>query len=225
MSHEEFDTEPVRGLPESPPEDERILWQGAPAWRPLAWRAFGVRLVVLYFAAMAAWRAADMWAGGAAAGEIAAGVLSLLAMGAAAVGVLALMAFVTARNTVYTITTRRVAMRIGVALTVTLNLPFRWIGTAALRTNRDGSGTIALALLGEDRLAYLMLWPHARPWKMARAQPALREIPNAGAVAELLARALREAQAEPGAEVAPPAGAPARGRPEARPEPGLVPAE
>ncbi|MEO0946437.1 MAG: PH domain-containing protein, partial [Pseudomonadota bacterium] len=33
MSHDDFATEPVRGLPERPPEGEEILWQGQPsAW-------------------------------------------------------------------------------------------------------------------------------------------------------------------------------------------------
>lgn len=230
MSHDDFETEPVLGLPERPPVGERILWQGSPAWRALAWRAFGIRLVLVYFAAIAIWRAVEMGASGAGAGEIALGVASLLPVCVAAVAVLALMARVTARNTVYTLTNRRIAMRIGVALTVTLNLPFRWIGAAALKAERDGTGTIALSLTGETRLAYLMLWPHVRPWRLGRAEPALRAIPNAGAVAELLARALREAQAEamaaePAAIAAGVAGAPARGRPDARPHAGLVPAE
>ena len=30
MHHDDFKFEPVRGLPEALPEDEHILWQGAP---------------------------------------------------------------------------------------------------------------------------------------------------------------------------------------------------
>ncbi len=78
-------------------------------------------------------------------------------------GVLALIAWVMARETVYTITTHRVAMRIGAALTVTLNLPFRWIGSADLAVHRDGTGTILLNLTGETRLSYLVVWPHVKP--------------------------------------------------------------
>lgn len=230
--HDDFQTEPVPGLPERPPEGERILWQGAPAWRALAWRAFGVRWVLLYFAAIALWQGGEAALGGATPGEILPGLGVLAGVALAAVAVLGLMAWVAARATIYTVTTKRVAMRIGVALTVTLNLPYRWIGAAALKRFRDGTGDLPLALTGETRLAYLMLWPHVRPWRLGRAEPALRAIPDAGRVAEILAGALRsdaaarseaagaaEAAAEPRPEPAP---APA---PQASPSPGLVPAE
>ncbi len=200
--HDDFAVEPVRGLPERPPEGEPILWQGAPSWRALAWRAFGIRIVLVYFAAMAVWRAADMALAGADLGAIGVGVAALAVMALAASAVLALMAYATAKTTVYTITTRRVAMRIGVALTVTVNLPFRWIASAALKTHSDGTTDIPLALEGETRLAYLVLWPHVRPWRFGRAEPMLRGVPDGGAVAERLAAALR-ADAAARAESAP----------------------
>ena len=31
--HDDFDFEPVRGLPQVLPEGERLLWQGAPRWQ------------------------------------------------------------------------------------------------------------------------------------------------------------------------------------------------
>ncbi len=37
-----------------------------------------------------------------------------------------------------------------------------------------------------------MLWPHARPWKIAAAEPMLRAVPDGEAVAAKLARALAE---------------------------------
>ncbi|MEO1362599.1 MAG: PH domain-containing protein, partial [Pseudomonadota bacterium] len=30
MPHDDFEIEPVAGLPEAPPEGEQILWQGRP---------------------------------------------------------------------------------------------------------------------------------------------------------------------------------------------------
>ena len=80
-------------------------------------------------------------------------------------------------------------MRIGAALTVTLNLPFSQIARADLNTRRDGTGTIALDLLGDTRLSYLVCWPHVRPWHIRRTQPALRCIPKAKEIANLLSEA------------------------------------
>jgi hypothetical protein len=100
-----------------------------------------------------------------------------------------LIAYIQARATVYTLTNKRVAMRIGAALTMTLNLPYVCIGTAQLVSRPDGTGTIAFELIGGTRLSYLMTWPHVRPWYMARTQPALRCIPDAVAVAQLFAEA------------------------------------
>ena len=34
--HDDFDFEPVRGLPQLLPKGERMLWQGAPRWQDLA---------------------------------------------------------------------------------------------------------------------------------------------------------------------------------------------
>lgn len=196
--HDDFQVEPVRGLPETPPEGERILWQGSPDWRVLARRAFWVRTVAFYFGALALWRFASVWAdGGTLADGLWAGFWYVL-LGGAAIGLLVLMAWTAARAAVYTITTRRVAMRIGVALTVTLNLPYRWIGEADLKVNADGSGDIALSLTGGTRLAYLMLWPHARPWRFGRAQPTLRAIPGAQATAAILVNAMQADIAERG---------------------------
>ncbi|MEL6219599.1 MAG: photosynthetic complex putative assembly protein PuhB [Pseudomonadota bacterium] len=228
MTHEDDDvqTEPVLGLPERPPEGERILWQGAPAWRGLAWRAFGVRLVALYFGVLVVWRLAEGVATGVPVTELMFGVVVLLLQGLAAAGVLALMAYAAAKATIYTITTKRVAMRIGVALTVTLNLPHRWTGSAALRQFSDGTGDLPLALTGQTRLAYLMLWPHVRPWRLARAEPALRAVPEAGHVAEILARALRDAAEDRArAETPAPQPEPAPAAPTPATPATLVPAE
>ena len=191
MAHDDFEIEPVRGLPETPPEGERILWQGRPAWRSLARRWLRTRWVMGWFALLLAWRAGALWAAGAPSVEILAVAVWLAGLGAAAVGVLSLLAWITASNTVYTITNRRVAMRIGVALTVTLNLPFRWIASADLRAHPDGTGDIPLALSGGDKIAWAVLWPHARPWRMKTPEPMLRCVPEAGRVATILADALR----------------------------------
>lgn len=193
--HDDFAVEPIRGLPELPPEGERILWQGAPNWRALAWEAFGVPWVVGYFAVITLWRAAAV-GGEAGLSAAFAGAAPLAILGAGACAVLALMAYAQAKATVYTITNRRVAMRVGAALTVTLNLPYRWIGSADLRRGRGGTGSIVLSLRGESRLSYLVLWPHVRPWRMARTQPSLRCVPEIDRVAAILGEAAEARIAE-----------------------------
>ena len=108
--------------------------------------------------------------------------------------IVALMAWLTARTTVYTITNRRVVMRIGIVLSVTFNLPFRVIDSAALRGYADGTGDLTLVLAGEDRISYLHLWPHARPWHVARPVPMLRCVSDAAGVAAMLSRAVALSQ-------------------------------
>ena len=112
-------------------------------------------------------------------------------------GILYAIAYVQARSTVYTLTNKRVAMRIGAALTMTLNLPYVCIGTAKLDLKPSGHGTLAFELIGETRISYLMTWPHVRPWRMARTQPALRCIPDAEKVARIFADAAETRISQP----------------------------
>ncbi|WP_436399658.1 photosynthetic complex putative assembly protein PuhB [Roseobacter sp. S98] len=188
MSHDDFEIEPVEGLPEKPPAGEEILWQGRPAWWPLAKEALAVRWVAGYFGVLALWRfvsVLDLLPLGRAIGA----TVPYLMLGAVVCGLLTLVAVAQARATVYTVTDARVVMRIGAALTLTLNLPYKQVGNAMLDLRPDGTGTIALDTMGETRLSYLTCWPHVRPWHIRRAQPALRCIPEAGKVARLLAEA------------------------------------
>jgi hypothetical protein len=188
MSQDDFNFEPVRGLPERLPPGEHILWQGSPDPRALAREALSLRWVAAYFAVLAVWRFGVSMADyppGASLGH----AVPLILAGIVTCLILYLIATAQARATVYTITNKRVAMRIGAALTMTLNLPFVQIGGAQLDLRQGGTGTIAFSLLGETRISYLMTWPHVRPWAMARTQPALRCIPDAAAVARLFADA------------------------------------
>jgi hypothetical protein len=188
MSHDDFATEPVRGLPETPPEGERILWQGRPHWWWLSWESLSLPWVAGYFGILTFWRFITL-IDRMPLGDAFAAASPLLVMGAVVIALLLIVGYVQARATVYTITNRRVAMRIGAALTVTLNLPFTQIAKADFRPGRGGAGTIALDLMGDTRLGYLVCWPHVRPWVMRRTQPALRAIPEAEKIAHLLAEA------------------------------------
>lgn len=176
--------EPVRGLPERLPAGERIVWQGAPAPWHLTAQALKARWVIGWFVLLALWRGGATLADGtlADAGRV---VATYAVIGAAAVAVLYACGYVMARSTVYTLTNRRVVMRIGAALTVTLQMPFSRIGAADLAPGRGGTGTIAFEPIGDGKLGTLALWPHCRPWAK-RAQPAFRAIPDAARVAELV---------------------------------------
>lgn len=195
----EYEYEPVPGLPEIPPEGETILWQGSPRAAVLARRAFHVRKVGFYFVLLAAlslyWDLAD----GGTLAQAAANLTWLAVAAAVAIGLLALLARSMARSTLYTITSRRVVMRFGVAIPMTLNLPYAKVASAALREHGDGSGDIPLAMARGARVPYWVLWPHARPWRLAPAEPMLRAIPDAAQAARALAGALETYAAEHGA--------------------------
>lgn len=186
----EHDYEPVPGLPERLPDGETLLWQGAPRWLPLAVHAFHVRKVVLYFGVLVALRIVLGVRAEDAAAAIARDCGWLVVAAVAAVAVLLALAAVSARTTLYTITNRRVVMRFGIAFSIALNLPFRRIDTAQLRKRGDRTGDIVLTLARSEHIAYLHLWPHARPWRLARPQPMLRALGEPDAVAQLLARAV-----------------------------------
>lgn len=184
------------------PKGEVLLWQGRPAWWPLAVRAFHVRKVAFYFALFMAWRFAAALVDGGSLLSATVAALWLIIPGALSVAALCGLGYLYARTTRYRITSRRVLMQFGVALPMTLNVPFRIVGTAGLKVYADGTGDIPLAITGERRAAYLLLWPHVRPWKAARAEPMLRAVPNAAKAADILSKALLAASNEPRPPVA-----------------------
>ena len=194
--HDDVAAEPVPGLPERPPRGEAILWQGRPNPTRLARDSLGLYWVAGYFALLVAARILASLADYSAA-EAFGHAVPLFLAGLCACALIWAFAWVQARATLYTITSARVAMRVGAALTLTLNLPFRKIDGADVALNRDGSGTIAIRTLGETRLSYLVLWPHVRPWRMKHTQPALRAIPDALHVARILADAAETKISEP----------------------------
>lgn len=176
----EYDHEPIRGLPGDLPRGETIIWQGAPDWRVLARSALHTRLIAAYFAGCLLL---------ALAGGSTIGVAATVIGGALVVALLSGFAWLVARTTVYTLTNRRIVLRIGVALNTCINLPLGLIGGADMRKRGGGFGDIALAPNAAHRLGYLLLWPHARPFHVRQPQPMLRAIPDAANVAQMLARA------------------------------------
>ncbi len=190
----EHDDEPQNGLPEALPAGERLLWQGSPDWRVLARHGFHFNAFVAYFAALTVWRGAAVALDGGSAGAVAVAVLWTLPLAALALGFIVLLAWLVGRSAVYTLTDRRVVMRVGIVLTVTFNLPLTRIHGVSLHGHGRGgssrSGDLALQLHPYDRIGYVHLWPHARPWRFSRPEPLLRALPQAEAAAKLLVQAL-----------------------------------
>jgi hypothetical protein len=194
----EHDAEPIWGLPERPPVGELVLWQGAPDWRRLARDAFHHRKLSFYLGALWVW---SFVAAIPFTLDSATSVARNAGLALAALGLVALYAWLTARTTAYTITNQRVVMRIGIALPSTINLPFAQVDGANLRVNADGTGDLTLALRNRQRVGYLLIWPHARPWRLTRPEPSLRSIPDAGRVAQILSRALAASAEQPAPSV------------------------
>ena len=215
----EHDGEPVPGLPERLPDGERVLWQGAPRWQALARRAFRVRVVALYFVALAVWSGASAFAEGAGAGTLALDTLWLALVASLPLGTLLAMALFSARTTLYTVTDRRLVLRVGVALPMAVNIPLGAVASAGVRRCADGTGDIAVSLLPSHRASFVALWPHVRPWRFSKPEPLLRGLADADEAARALATALATSAAlEPAAEVAaPPSRAPSRPRPDLEP--------
>jgi hypothetical protein len=191
MNTHEHEAEPIPGLPAQLPDGELLLWQGRPRWQTLAVVAFHARKVAVYFGVFIALRGLFALGRGADLATAFADALLVLPLALVGVGLLLGLAWAFAESTVYTITNRRVVMRFGVALPMAFNLPFKQLASADLRKLPKGEGEIALALAGEDNIAYAHLWPHARPWRLARTQPMLRALPDAARVAGILGDAMR----------------------------------
>ncbi len=191
---DEHEFEAEHGLPEPLPQGERVLWQGGPVFASMVERVFHARTLAIYFAIILAARAVTVWVQGgtASAGGIAA--LWLLPAVLLALGNIVLLAWLTSKTTVYTITDRRVVMRVGIVLTVTFNLPYSRIESASIQRGKGPTGDIALSLTGPDRIAYLHLWPHARPWRLKKTEPMLRSIADAPEVGRMLADAWSQAR-------------------------------
>lgn len=206
----EHEFEPQLGLPERLPQDERVLWQGAPDWKRMARERFHLPALTGYFTAILILRAGFILSGEGSVGDAVMAVVMLLPLVVFALGSLALLAWLSARTTVYTITDKRVVMRVGIVLSLTFNLPLRRIESAGLKLHKDGHGNIPLTLGGSERIAVLHLWPHARPWRVTKPEPMLCCVPDAAHVAQVLQTAWTAAAGEVAASAAS-AASPVRG--------------
>lgn len=171
------------GLPDHLPEGERLLWQGKPDWQQLALQAFHIRKVVVYFAVLILGQAIWKLSQGASLSTALHAAPIMAGLGLVACAILVGFAYLSARTTHYTLTSKRVLIKAGIALPVIINLPLRQIDGASFAATRKGFGTICFKTGGNTRLAYLLLWPHAKPWNLNKPQPAFRAIADVEAVA------------------------------------------
>ncbi len=173
---------------------ELVVWRGRPTLGGIARDIFHLRAGCAYVAALLALDAYQAWAKHIPTLTALHNSVPLFLALAVAFGLFAALAYLTARTTRYVITSRRVIMHYGMALPVTLSLPYPQIVGASIEVDGDHSGKIALRLRADNHMPYLKLYPFARAWTLARPEPMLRAVPQVAVVAGLLTRALQAAQ-------------------------------
>ena len=185
----EYELEAEYGLPEKLPEAEKVIWQGSPnVWRT-AKDLFYIRPVIVYFIFLVLYRIYDGVVLGNSLKVVVISTIWMIALSFICTGLLGTLAYFTAKSSVYTITNRRIVMRIGMALTLSFNLPFKEIISADFKAQKDGYGNIPLKVNSGTKIAYFHLWPHVRPMNFNHPEPMLRNIANVKEVAKLLKQA------------------------------------
>ena len=185
-SSPEHEFEAEFGLPEKLPKGERILWQGSPDTKTILSKVFHIKLLGIYFGLLLAYRLVSGFSDGESLTTILYSALTILALSGLGLGLVGLIGYLIASTAVYTITNKRVVMRIGIVLNMTFNFPLKMIELADCGLTKKQSGDIYLKLSRETKIAIFHLWPHARPGKWAVPQPALRGIKNCPEVAKIL---------------------------------------
>tara|TARA_B100002052_G_C15827225_1_gene573512 strand:- start:787 stop:1311 length:525 start_codon:yes stop_codon:yes gene_type:complete len=108
------------------------------------------------------------------------------------VAVLCGLAALYARMTIYTITNRRVVIRSGVALPISVNVPFAQVLSAGSFHHGDETSDIALEVAADQNASYVVLWPNVRPRHFRRPQPMMRGVADGRRAADLLSGVLQE---------------------------------
>lgn len=198
---QDCEIEPIPGLPEELPEGENILWQGRPKRASILRNVLHLRKFAFYFLLVLIWNVATAIYDGGSTAQVIGAFLWSVGLAAVLFAMGWWLSHVLERTTIYTITTKRVVMRFGIALPIAFNFPFSQILSADAASYENGHGIIALRLKEHTKISWPVLWPHARPWKLAKPEPALRGIDNVAQVAQILGNALREADGQDPAQV------------------------
>jgi len=184
----------IRGVRHPLPAGEHVLWEGAPDPGALATHVFHRRWVIGYFLALIAWWISSTTVAAAGA-TFAAGFGVRIALATVVLIVVEVLARVSARTAWYAITNRRVVLKIGMVIEMSINIPFSIIESADVGRFKDGTGQLLLTLTKPNRLAYIALWPHCRALSVNHPQPMLCGLRDAPRVGALLAAAVAEAAA------------------------------
>lgn len=182
----------IRGVPHPLPIGETVLWEGAPMARAVARHAFYQRALLAYFLAMV-----SVWAiytpNAFGSNDFLIGLAVRLGLTAVVMVVVEILSVVVARTTWYAITNKRVVLRIGMVIPMSINIPFALIESAGAGAFQDGTGQVTLKMMPGNRLAYIALWPHCRMRKLNNPEPVLRALQASVDVGRVLADAVAAA--------------------------------
>ena len=191
MNGHTHEFEPTFGFPESLPTSEKVLWQGSPCAWLIARRIFFLPHLFFYFlifSCLALIFNSDVLT----LKDLFVKFLSYISLGMVAIFILLAISFLISSTALYSITDKRVVMRIGIVLNLSLNIPFSKIETAELKAYPDKSGDISLNLVPDNKIAYLHLWPHCRPWFFSSPRPRLSCLKDVEVIASCLTSSWEE---------------------------------
>jgi hypothetical protein len=129
----------IEGVEERLQPGERLVWTGKPERTYLARHVMHVRGLLAYFVVLLV-VPAIVAARGERLTALVASAWWVAMLGGGIVLFAWFLADMISRTSIYAVTDRRVVMRIGIAIPVTLNLPFDAIEGVAMRERGDGSG-------------------------------------------------------------------------------------
>ena len=187
----EHEIEPVPGLPGRLPDGEYIVWQGQPELKTVMTRLLRARWIAIYFAIAALWSVA-VGINDAETAWLLLGRITFIGVAAAILfGLMFIYARAVVKTSLYTLTNRRVVMRVGIAISASFNLPFKQIAGADFRVGKDSSGDVALTLKAGHGLSCSVFFPHQRGGRWRKLSPQMICLADAKSVAEKLAVQLR----------------------------------
>ncbi|MDA9689096.1 photosynthetic complex putative assembly protein PuhB [Betaproteobacteria bacterium] len=191
MNGHTHEFEPTFGFPESLPASEKVLWQGSPCAWLIARRIFFLPHLFIYFLILSC-MALIFNSEALTLKDVIIKFMSYMSLGMVAIFLLLAISHLISSTTVYSITDKRVVMRIGIVLNLSLNIPFSKIETAACKEYQDKSGDISIKLVPDNKIAYLHLWPHCRPWFFSAPRPRLSCLKDVEVVASRLTSSWEE---------------------------------
>ena len=191
-AHHEHEFEAALGLHEQLPRNEYVIWQGQPDWKQLAVDAFHVRKITFYFAFMVFLQCVHLVDTDTAWLDMAKQLGTSICLASIALGLLTWSAYLSSKATIYTLTNKRIVMRIGIVLSLTFNVPLRKIVASDLLILKNQVGNIALGISSDSPIGWLNLWPHVRAWRINAPQPTLRCVPQAERVGQFILQAWRK---------------------------------